>query len=366
MKFTWLAAAAALAGWLIARRHKQKRWFQIAELVAIAVALLIGFGVIQLPNFEKVLEDVGQALGPWTYLAVGLLAFLETGAFLGLHRARRDRGDRRRPRRRPGPDLAAGADRDRLGLLPARRRRLLRARPAQGPRVAAQLRRAAEDHRGPPGPGRAAARQPRRGDDHRRALPRLRPPAEPVHRRRLADAVAALPPLRRARRRRVGDHVLHARLRVLALDRQAHDLRLARAVRARHARRADRRDRRADPPAPQPRGAREGARLDRRARRPAAAGGSLARIARPVWHMVLKPAAAVADFTRPLHPEPRHARQPRPGADDAARAGARSARSRSSCSATSCSRPASRGSTAGRPTSPSACAWTSSSAWPRS
>ena len=39
MKFTWLAAAAALAGWLIARRHKQQRWFQIGELVAIAIAL---------------------------------------------------------------------------------------------------------------------------------------------------------------------------------------------------------------------------------------------------------------------------------------------------------------------------------------
>jgi membrane protein DedA with SNARE-associated domain/membrane-associated phospholipid phosphatase len=83
MKFTWLAAAAALAGWLIARRQKQKRWFQIAELVAIAAALLIGVGVIELPNFEQVLEDVGKALGPWTYLAVGVLAFLETGAFLG-------------------------------------------------------------------------------------------------------------------------------------------------------------------------------------------------------------------------------------------------------------------------------------------
>src|SRR3954447_72376 len=83
MKYTWLAAAVALAGWLIARRHKQKRWFQIVELVAIAVAVLIGVGVIHLPNFEKLLEDAGKALGPWTYLAVGLLAFLETGAFLG-------------------------------------------------------------------------------------------------------------------------------------------------------------------------------------------------------------------------------------------------------------------------------------------
>src|SRR3954453_20926356 len=83
MKFTWLAAAAALAGWLIVRRHKQKRWFQVAELVVIAVAVLIGVGVIHLPDFEQLLVDVGQALGPWTYLAVGLLAFLETGAFLG-------------------------------------------------------------------------------------------------------------------------------------------------------------------------------------------------------------------------------------------------------------------------------------------
>jgi membrane protein DedA with SNARE-associated domain/membrane-associated phospholipid phosphatase len=83
MKFTWLAAAVALAGWLIARRHKQKRWFQIVELVAIAAAVLIGVGVIHLPNFEKLLEDAGTALGQWTYLVVGALAFLETGAFLG-------------------------------------------------------------------------------------------------------------------------------------------------------------------------------------------------------------------------------------------------------------------------------------------
>ena len=83
MKYTWLAAAVALAGWLIARRDKQKRWFQIVELVVIVVAVLIGFGVIHLPNFEQLLQDAGQALGKWTYLAVGLMAFLETGAFLG-------------------------------------------------------------------------------------------------------------------------------------------------------------------------------------------------------------------------------------------------------------------------------------------
>lgn len=83
MKFTWLAAAVVLAGWLIVRRHKQKRWIQVVELVAIAAAVVIGLGIIELPNFEKILEDVGRALGTWTYLLVGVLAFLETGAFLG-------------------------------------------------------------------------------------------------------------------------------------------------------------------------------------------------------------------------------------------------------------------------------------------
>jgi len=83
MKWTWLAAAVVLAGWLIARRHKQARWFQIGELVAIAAAVLIGVGIIKLPNFEHLLADAGQALGKWTYIVVGLLAFLETGAFLG-------------------------------------------------------------------------------------------------------------------------------------------------------------------------------------------------------------------------------------------------------------------------------------------
>jgi undecaprenyl-diphosphatase len=83
IKFTWLLAAVALAGWLITRRHKQKRWFQAVELIAIAGFALIGVGVVHLPNFEKVLEDAGQTLGQWTYLVVGLLAFAETGAFIG-------------------------------------------------------------------------------------------------------------------------------------------------------------------------------------------------------------------------------------------------------------------------------------------
>ena len=35
-------------------------------------------------DLQEILDDVARTLGAWTYLAVGLLAFLETGAFVGL------------------------------------------------------------------------------------------------------------------------------------------------------------------------------------------------------------------------------------------------------------------------------------------
>ncbi len=66
----------------------------------------------------------------------------------GVHRPGRDRGAGRRARRRPGRDQPVRADRDRLGLLPGRRPHVLHARQAARPPVAAQVRRAAADHRG--------------------------------------------------------------------------------------------------------------------------------------------------------------------------------------------------------------------------
>ena len=43
-----------------------------------------GTGLIELPNLEETLIEIGERLGAWTYLLVGVLAFLETGAFVGL------------------------------------------------------------------------------------------------------------------------------------------------------------------------------------------------------------------------------------------------------------------------------------------
>ena len=80
----WIAGAVALVLYLVVRRrHHGKLTLGVGALAA-AGALLIGFGVIELPNVEHLIEDAGQALGKWTYLAVGILAFLETGAFIGL------------------------------------------------------------------------------------------------------------------------------------------------------------------------------------------------------------------------------------------------------------------------------------------
>ena len=74
-----------------------------------------------LPDPKELIGDIARALGPWTYVLVGVMAFLETGAFVGLVA--------------PGEtvviaggviagqgeiDLLA-ADRDRLGLRGARR-----------------------------------------------------------------------------------------------------------------------------------------------------------------------------------------------------------------------------------------------------
>src|SRR3954454_2042844 len=53
-------------------------------LVAAAAHGLLLAGVVELPDFPKLLRDLSDTLGVWTYALVGALAFLETGAFVGL------------------------------------------------------------------------------------------------------------------------------------------------------------------------------------------------------------------------------------------------------------------------------------------
>lgn len=61
-----------------------RKWV-VRGLVAAAIVAYFVFRD-QLPsvNLDKLVEDLSRSLGSWTYLLVGGLAFLETGAFVGL------------------------------------------------------------------------------------------------------------------------------------------------------------------------------------------------------------------------------------------------------------------------------------------
>src|SRR5687768_16534733 len=52
--------------------------------LAVAAALAVVAGAVPVPDLSGTLEDASRTLGAWAYPAVGALAFLETGAFVGL------------------------------------------------------------------------------------------------------------------------------------------------------------------------------------------------------------------------------------------------------------------------------------------
>jgi membrane protein DedA with SNARE-associated domain/membrane-associated phospholipid phosphatase len=84
MKIAPLVFAAALAVFLVLRHRRLEKPLRIGGAIAVAGLCVYGTGVVQLPSLEQLLLDIGETLGRWTYLLVGGLAFLETGAFIGL------------------------------------------------------------------------------------------------------------------------------------------------------------------------------------------------------------------------------------------------------------------------------------------
>jgi undecaprenyl-diphosphatase len=84
---TSAVAAALLAGYLIWKWRAGRLGLErkiIGPMVVIGLALFAAGVFSDLPKPEEILEDLSTALGKWTYLVVGVLAFLETGAFVGL------------------------------------------------------------------------------------------------------------------------------------------------------------------------------------------------------------------------------------------------------------------------------------------
>jgi membrane protein DedA with SNARE-associated domain len=62
--------------------RKPPKWVLAAGVVAVAIALVALLGGF--PDIEGALRHAGSTLGPYTYALVGALAFLETGAGIGL------------------------------------------------------------------------------------------------------------------------------------------------------------------------------------------------------------------------------------------------------------------------------------------
>jgi membrane protein DedA with SNARE-associated domain len=72
-----------LAGVLVVQRRFSTVARALMGVAALAL-IAVGTGLVELPNLEHIIRDLGGALGPWTYALVGVMAFLETGAGIGL------------------------------------------------------------------------------------------------------------------------------------------------------------------------------------------------------------------------------------------------------------------------------------------
>jgi membrane protein DedA with SNARE-associated domain/membrane-associated phospholipid phosphatase len=84
MRPLWLAGAVLVLAAVIARRRKlEPTVLAGGVLVAIGMAVY-GTGLVHFPDLDELLQDIGETLGTWTYLLVGVLCFLESGAFVGL------------------------------------------------------------------------------------------------------------------------------------------------------------------------------------------------------------------------------------------------------------------------------------------
>jgi undecaprenyl-diphosphatase len=71
--------------WARIRELSHKKWIRWPVIAALAIgAYFLVKALLPEVDLQEILDDVAAKLGDWTYLLVGVLAFLETGAFVGL------------------------------------------------------------------------------------------------------------------------------------------------------------------------------------------------------------------------------------------------------------------------------------------
>jgi membrane protein DedA with SNARE-associated domain len=84
MRPFWLVAAVAVGALLVRHRRRLPPLMLGAGALAVVGMAVHATGLVALPEIDRVLSGIGQALGSWTYLLVAVLSFLEAAAFLGL------------------------------------------------------------------------------------------------------------------------------------------------------------------------------------------------------------------------------------------------------------------------------------------
>ena len=204
------------AGRLAPVRGRRSRRSALAGVLGVVAGLVaVGTGLVQVPDLEQMLEPWARGSGPGPTCSSAPSRSSRRAPSSGWSPRARRRSSRG-GRRRPGGDRLRRADRGRLGRArsPATSRASTLGRrlgrgflERHGPRV--RTPRAPRD-------GRGVLRPPRRQGDPDRPLRRARARDRAVPRRRLADAAAPLPALRRHRRGALGQHVVPARLPLLA------------------------------------------------------------------------------------------------------------------------------------------------------
>jgi membrane protein DedA with SNARE-associated domain/membrane-associated phospholipid phosphatase len=79
------ALAVLVAAGAIWWRRKLSGERKLLAAAAVVVLGIYGSGVLsELPDPKEVIGDIAEALGPWTYAVVAVMAYLETAAFIGL------------------------------------------------------------------------------------------------------------------------------------------------------------------------------------------------------------------------------------------------------------------------------------------
>jgi len=79
-----VAAVAIAAGAVWRRRNLSGERKLIAAALVLACAVYASGVLSELPDPKKLIGDIAGTLGAWTYVLVGVMAYLETGAFVGL------------------------------------------------------------------------------------------------------------------------------------------------------------------------------------------------------------------------------------------------------------------------------------------